>query len=161
MEYIRGELKELEEKETGFPDRKKLYIGGDGSGIGDLETGIAALYRKRKILEFVITTALIFGIGGALAVAGITKSLITAMVIGVIGVAAGVGAYLVRLRVSEEIEKKDGRKTVFLHGRRNCPGAEKISERPGKKKRQLWKMLRQSTGKQKSMYIFLLQKKWR
>ena len=163
MEYIRGELKELEEKENRVSGQEKsFYIGGDGSGIGDLETGIAALYRKRKILEFVITTALIFGIGGALAVAGITKSLITAMVIGVIGVAAGVGAYLVRLRVSEEIEKKGmAEKPYFLHGRRNCPGAEKISERPGKKKRQLWKMLRQSTGKQKSMYIFLLQKKWR
>ena len=90
------------------------YIGGDGSGIGDLETGIAALYRKRKVLEFVITTALIFGIGGALAVAGITKSLITAMVIGVIGIAAGVGAYLVRMRVSEETEKKEWQKNRLL-----------------------------------------------
>ena len=36
---------------------------------------------RRKVLEFVITTALIFGIGGALAVAGITKSLITAMAV--------------------------------------------------------------------------------
>ena len=102
MEYIRQELEELQEKEARVSGQEKsFYIGGDGSGIGDLETGITALYRKRKILEFVITTALIFGIGGALAVAGITKSLITAMVIGVIGIAAGVGAYLVRMRVSE------------------------------------------------------------
>lgn len=108
-----------------------------------------------------ITTALIFGIGGALAVAGITKSLITAMVIGVIGVAAGVGAYLVRLRVSEEIEKRNGRKTVFLHGRRNCPGAGKISEKPGRKRKRPWKMLRQNTERLKSTFIFLLQKKWK
>ena len=79
MEYIRQELEELQEKEARVSGQEKsFYIGGDGSGIGDLETGIAALYRKRKVLEFVITTALIFGIGGALAVAGITKSLITA-----------------------------------------------------------------------------------
>ncbi|MEF2772387.1 MAG: AAA family ATPase [Blautia caecimuris] len=115
MEYIRQELEELQEKEARVSGQEKsFYIGGDGSGIGDLETGIAALYRKRKVLEFVITTALIFGIGGALAVAGITKSLITAMVIGVIGIAAGVGAYLVRLRVSEETEKKEWQKNRLL-----------------------------------------------
>ena len=115
MEYIRQELEELQEKEARVSGQEKsFYIGGDGSGIGDLETGIAALYRKRKILEFVITTALIFGIGGALAVAGITKSLITAMVIGVIGIAAGVGAYLVRMRVSEETEKKEWQKNRLL-----------------------------------------------
>ena len=115
MEYIRQELEELQEKEARVSGQEKsFYIGGDGSGIGDLETGITALYRKRKILEFVITTALIFGIGGALAVAGITKSLITAMVIGVIGIAAGVGAYLVRMRVSEETEKKEWQKNRLL-----------------------------------------------
>ena len=115
MEYIRQELEELQEKEARVSGQEKsFYIGGDGSGIGDLETGIAALYRKRKVLEFVITTALIFGIGGALAVAGITKSLITAMVIGVIGIAAGVGAYLVRMRVSEETEKKEWQKNRLL-----------------------------------------------
>ena len=157
MEYIRQELEELQEKEARVSGQEKsFYIGGDGSGIGDLETGIAALYRKRKILEFVITTALIFGIGGALAVAGITKSLITAMVIGVIGIAAGVGAYLVRMRVSEETEKKNGRKTAFLQDRRSFPGAGKISEKPGRKRKRPWKTLRQNTERLKSTFILPL-----
>lgn len=49
MEYIRQELEELQEKEARVSGQEKsFYIGGDGSGIGDLETGIAALYRKQE-----------------------------------------------------------------------------------------------------------------
>ena len=115
MDYIRGELEELEEKETRVSGQEKsFYIGGDGSNLGDLKERLADLGKKRRVLEMIMTAALVLGIGGALAVAGMTKSLLIAMVIGVIGVAAGVGAYLARLRIAEEIEKKEWQKNRIL-----------------------------------------------
>ena len=80
MEYIRQELEELQEKEvSGFRERKKLlYIAATGR-IGDLETGSRAFWEARKILEVMITAALIRNQRSSGSSRNHTKALITAM----------------------------------------------------------------------------------
>ena len=84
------------------------------SGMEYIRQELEELQEKEARVSGQEKSFYIGGIGGALAVAGITNSLITAMVIGVIGIAAGVGAYLVRMRVSEETEKKEWQKNRLL-----------------------------------------------
>lgn len=115
MNYIRGELEGLYEKEEAVSGQKAALRGDEETGGPEaVEESLRDLSAKRKQLELLMAAALVAGIGGALAVAGLLQSVAFAMLIGLLGVGAAAAAYVLRLRLSEQLENKKRQRSRFL-----------------------------------------------
>ena len=101
IQYLQEEMSALEEKEQSISGQSEVLLeGGEGVSLNTLEGNIEELCAQKNKLGFFMAAAFILGIGGALAVAGGLKSLFLAMVIGIMGIAAAAGLYVIRLRIN-------------------------------------------------------------
>lgn len=107
IQYLQEEMSALEEKEQSISGQSEVLLeGGEGVSLNTLEGNIEELCAQKNKLGLFMAAAFILGIGGALAVAGGLKSLFLAMVIGIMGIAAAAGLYVIRLRLNEKIENR-------------------------------------------------------
>lgn len=107
IEYLREEMRSLEEKEQNISGKSEsLCEGGEGMSPETLEGILEELGSKKNKTEFLMAAAFILGIVGAMAVAGGLKSFLLAMIVGIAGIAAGAGLYVLRIRLNEKIENR-------------------------------------------------------
>ena len=110
MEYLKKELDNLDVKEKELAGQ---YEKEEERGISALEESLSALSARKKQMEMLMLGALFLGVGGALAVAGLLKSIFLAMFIGTAGILAAAGCYVLRLRIAEKLQNKERQKSRF------------------------------------------------
>lgn len=115
MEYLQEEMRALEEKEQSISGQSEVLLeSGEGVSLNTLDGTIGELCSQKNKLGVLMASAFILGIGGALAVAGGLKSFFLAMVIGIVGIAAAAGLYVLRLRLNEKIENRKRQRERLL-----------------------------------------------
>lgn len=115
MEYLRGEMDALDEKAQNISGQSEVLCQGvEGISLDTLEGSLDSLSSQKNKMEFLMTAALVLGIGGALAVAGGLKSPVFAMILGLLGVAVAAGAWVMRIRLTEKMENRNRQKNRIL-----------------------------------------------
>ena len=109
MEYIRREIRELDEK------RDRIMQQQDGMNIGTrerstedlLELRIDRVKRRRELTDAVLAVVLLGGIAGTGCLAAFSGQVIFSVLAGVATAAISVAALFFRIRLSRELNKRD------------------------------------------------------
>jgi len=115
MNYLKEEIEALDEKVQNISGQsEELCQGVEGISLDTLEGSLEELRSGKNKMEFLMTAALVLGIGGALAIAGGLKNLILAMIPGILGIAVAAAAWVQRIRLTEKIENRKRQKSRIL-----------------------------------------------
>ena len=109
MEYIRREIRELDEK------RDRIMQQQDGMNIGTrerstedlLELRIDRVKRRRELTDAVLAVVLLGGIAGTGCLAAFSGQVIFSVLAGVATAAISVAALFFRIRLSRELNKRE------------------------------------------------------
>ena len=116
MEYIRREIRELDEK------RERIMQQQDGMNIGTrerstedlLELRIDRVKRRRELTDAVLTVVLLGGIAGTGCLAAFSGQVIFSVLSGVATAAISVAALFFRIRLSRELNKRERQRERWL-----------------------------------------------
>ena len=116
MEYIRREIRELDEK------RERIMQQQDGMNIGTrerstedlLELRIDRVKRRRELTDAVLTVVLLGGIAGTGCLAAFSGQVIFSVLAGVATAAISVAALFFRIRLSRELNKRERQRERWL-----------------------------------------------
>ena len=115
MEYIRREIRELDEKRDRIMQQDGMNIGTRERSTEDLlELRIDRVKRRRELTDAVLAVVLLGGIAGTGCLAAFSGQVIFSVLAGVATAAISVAALFFRIRLSRELNKRERQRERWL-----------------------------------------------